>query len=91
VERFSVLDGRAILTIQERLGPEAGPQRQGPFQVEGPARPMECCAIERRSGWMLHFRDHGRSFYVYLYPAGGSPRTLLHVLDSLRVAASASP
>jgi hypothetical protein len=90
VERFSVLDGRAILSIQERLGPEAGPQRQGPFRVDGPARPMECCAIEGRSGWVLHFRDHGRGFYAYLYPAGGSPRTLLHMLDSLRVAASAS-
>jgi hypothetical protein len=89
-ERFSVLDGRAILTIQERLGPEAGPQRQGLFHVEGPARPMECCAIEGRSGWVLHFLDHGRSFYAYLYPAGGSSRTLLHMLDSLRVAGSAS-
>src|SRR5512133_3692695 len=54
VERFSVLDGRAILTIQERLGPEAGPQRQGPFHVEGPARPMERCASEGRSGWLVH-------------------------------------
>lgn len=90
VERFSVLDGRAILTIQERLGPEAGPQRQGRFHVDGPASPMECCAIQGRSGWVLHFRDHGRGFYAYLYPAGGSPGPLLHTLDSLRVAASAS-
>jgi len=91
VERFSVVAGPSKKNIQERLGPEAGPQRHGPFLEEGPARPMECCAIEGRSGWMLHFRDHGRSFYAYLYAAGGSPRTLLHMLDSLRVAASASP
>jgi hypothetical protein len=85
VERFSVLDGRAVLTIQERLGPEVGPERQEPFHVEGPPRPMECCAIEGRSGWVLHFRDHGRSFYAYLYPSGRSPAPLLHVLDSLQV------
>jgi hypothetical protein len=85
VERFSVLEGRAILTVQERLEPEPAPPRPGRFHVEGPARPMECCAIGGRSGWVLHFRDQGRSFYVYLYPAGRSPAPLLHILDSLRV------
>jgi hypothetical protein len=84
-ERFSVIDGRAVLTIEERLEPEPGPQRNGPFHVSGPPRPMECCAIEGRTGWVVHFLDHGRSFYAYLYPAGGSPVPLLHVLDSLRV------
>lgn len=90
VERFSVLDGRAILSVQERLGPEPGPRRLSRFHVEGPASPIECCAIEGRSGWLLHFRDHGRSFYAYLYPAGSSPGQLLHMLDSLRVDSSAS-
>ena len=85
VERFSVIDGRSILTLQERLEPEPGPQRNGPFHVTGPPTPMECCAIEGRTGWVLHFVDHRRSFYAYLYPAGSSPAALLHVLDSLRV------
>jgi hypothetical protein len=85
VERFSVLEGRGILTVQERLEPEPAPQRRGPFRVEGPPQPMECCAIAGRSGWVLHFRDHGRSFYAYLYPTGRSPAPLLHVLDSLQV------
>ena len=85
-ERFSVVDGRAILTIEERLEPEAGPRRNGPFHVSGRPKPVECCAIEGRTGWVIHFRDHGRSFYAYLYPAGGSPAPLLRMLNSLRVA-----
>jgi hypothetical protein len=85
VERFSVIDGRARLTIEERLEAEPGPQRNGPFHVSGPPSPMECCAIEGRAGWVVHFLDQGRSFYAYLYPAEHSPRPLLNVLDSLRV------
>ena len=88
VERFSVIEGRAILTIEERLGPEAGPQRHGAFHVTGPATPMECCAIGGRSGWSVHFRDHGRGFYAYLYPSGRSPAPLLRMLDSLRIASA---
>ena len=90
VERFSVVEGRAILTVQERLEAEPAPQRRGLFHVKGPATPMECCAIAGRSGWVLHFGDHGRRFYAYLYPAGRSPGPLLRVLDSLRVHVSAS-
>jgi hypothetical protein len=89
LERFSVLDGRAILTVEERLEPELGPKRDGPFHVTGPARPLECCAIAGRSGWVLHFRDRGRSFYAYLYPSGRSAAPLLRMLDSLRVDVSA--
>jgi hypothetical protein len=85
VERLSVVDGRAILTIEERLEPESGPVRRGPFRVSGPPRPVECCSIAGRSGWVIDFLDHGQSFYAYLYPAGRSPAPLLHVLDSLRV------
>ena len=85
VERFSVLYRHAVLTIEERLGAEPGPQRAGSFHVTGPPTPMECCAILGRAGWSLHFRDHGRGFYAYLYPSGSSPVPLLHVLDSLRV------
>ena len=90
VERFSVIEGRAILTIEERTEPESGPQRSGPFHVSGPPRPMECCAIEGRTGWVIHFLDHGRSFYAYLYPTGKSPAPLLNVLDSLRVDSGSS-
>lgn len=85
VERFSVLDGRAILTLEERLGPEPAPPRPARFAVGGRPTPMECCAIEGRSGWSLHFRDHGRGFYAYLYPGGGPAAPLLRMLDSLRV------
>lgn len=85
VDRFSVIDGRAILTVEERLEPEAGPRRDGPFRVSGPARPLACCAIEGRAGWVIHFLDHRRSFYAYLYPAGSSPAPLLRILDTLRV------
>jgi hypothetical protein len=85
VERFSVLDGHAILTIEERLEVEPGPRRSGPFRVSGTATPMECCAIGGRAGWVVHFRDYGRGFYAYLYPSGSSPAPLLHLLDSLRV------
>jgi hypothetical protein len=90
VERFSVLDGRAILTLEERIESEPGPRRSGSFHVAGPAAPLECCGIEGRSGWVVHFVDHQRSFYAYLYPSGHSPVPLLRVLDSLRVDPSAS-
>jgi hypothetical protein len=85
VERFSVFDGDAVLAIEERLGIEPGPVRKGPFRVSGPASPMSCCSVSTRPGWLIHFRDHGRGFYAYLYPAGRSPAPLLRVLDSLRV------
>ena len=87
VERFSVIDGRAILTVEERFTREPAPARPLRFHVTGSATPMECCTIEGRAGWGFHFRDHGRAFYVYLYPGGTSPAPLLHVLDSLRVQA----
>jgi hypothetical protein len=90
VERFSVIDGRAILTVEERYAREPAPPRPSRFRVAGAASPMECCTIEGRAGWGFHFRDHGRAFYVYLYPGGASPVPLLHVLDSLRVHARAT-
>jgi hypothetical protein len=89
VERFSVLYRHAILTIEERLEEEPGPRRSGPFHVRGPATGMECCTIGGRKGWSLHFLDHGRSFYAFLYPSGSSPAPLLHLLDSLRVESAA--
>jgi hypothetical protein len=39
---------------------------------------------------VLHFGDHGRAFYAYLYPGRAAPDTLLHALDSFR-AAPANP
>jgi hypothetical protein len=89
VERFSVLYQHAVLTVEERLEVEPGPRRNGPFHVDGPATPMECCTILGRAGWSLHFRDHGRGFYANLYPSGSSPAPLLHLLDSLRVESAA--
>jgi hypothetical protein len=85
VERFSVVDGRAVLTVEERLDGEPAPPRRGLFHVSGPPTTVECCAIKGRAGWVVHFRDHGRAFYAYLYPGGSSPAALLHVLNTLRV------
>ena len=87
VERFSVIDGRAILTLQERLNPneERSPLRPATFSVNGLPGLMECCAILGRAGWSIPFRDHGRAFYAYVYPSGDSPRPLLRILDSLHV------
>lgn len=85
-----MLDGRAILTVEERLEAEPGPQRNGSFHVTGSAVPLECCAIPGRSGWVVRFLDHVRSFYAYLYPSGRSPAPLLQILDSLRVDSSPS-
>ena len=89
VERFSVLYRHAVLTIEERLEAEPGPLRDGPFHVVGAATPMECCTIGGRKGWSVHFRDHGRGFYAFLYPSGSSPAPLLRLLDSLRVESAA--
>lgn len=83
-----MIEGRAILTVEERLEPESGPQRNGAFRVSGPPRPVECCSIEGRAGWVIHFLDRSRSFYAYLYPSGRSPAPLLRVLDSLRVSST---
>lgn len=85
-----MVDGRAVLTVEERLDGEPAPRRPYMFHVSGPATPVTCCAIAGRAGWVVHFRDHGRAFYAYLYPSGSSPAPLLHVLDSLRVQAAAS-
>jgi hypothetical protein len=87
VERFSVIDGRAIVMLEERLDAslERSPVRSGAFAVSGSPSELECCSIDGRAGWSIPFRDHGRAFYAFLYPSGDSPRPLLRILDSLRV------
>jgi hypothetical protein len=86
VERFSLVRGRQVLMIQERLDPVraelAGRPRH--FTVRGKPSPMECCSIPGRSGWSLQFSDHGRAFYAYVFPGGSKARPLLRLLDSFR-------
>lgn len=86
VERFSLISGKQVLMIQERLDPGAAELSPRParFRVRGTPSPMECCSIPGRRSWVLQFGDHGRAFYAYLYPGGRDPRTLLNALDSLR-------
>jgi hypothetical protein len=87
VERFSLISGGQVLTLQERLDPVAAELSSRPthFRVSGAASPLECCSISGRSGWVIQFGDHGRAFYAYVYPGHSSPSRLLRALDSLRV------
>jgi hypothetical protein len=95
MERFSLLSGRRVLMLQERLAPVPAELTRRPrhFTVHGRPNPLECCSIPGRSGWVLSFGDHGRAFYAYLYPGASTPDALLHVLDTFRARrhASASP
>jgi hypothetical protein len=86
VERFSLIRGRQVLMIQERLDPVRAELAGRPahFAVRGKASPMECCSIPGRSGWSLQFSDHGRAFYAYVFPGESNPRSLFRLLDSFR-------
>jgi hypothetical protein len=87
VERFSLLGPGQILTVEERLVPVGAERSARPqhFSVRGRPTPVECCSIQGRRGWVVQFGDHGRAFYVYLYPGRWAARTLLRLLDSFRV------
>jgi hypothetical protein len=95
VERFSLLSGRRVLMLQERLAPVPAELTRRPrhFTVRGKPNPLECCSIAGRTGWVLSFGDHGRAFYAYLYPGASTPDALLRALDTFRAGrpASASP
>jgi hypothetical protein len=91
IERLDVAgpDG-ALVMVQEALDRRyvsRFPARPAHFAVHGPPQSLTCCgASGHGKGWLVHFRDGGRSFYVYLYPGrGGSPTEALHVLNGLRV------
>jgi hypothetical protein len=86
VERFSLIRGRQVLMIQERLDPVRAELSRRPahFTARGKPSQMECCSIPGRSGWSLQFSDHGRAFYAYVFPGGSKPRSLLRLLDSFR-------
>jgi hypothetical protein len=88
IERFSLLGPGQILTVEERIAPVRAELTRRPrrFSVRGGPTPLECCAISGRRGWVVHFGDHSRAFYAYLYPGRGPARTLLRILDSFRVA-----
>lgn len=87
IERFSVVRGRQVLMVQERLEPVQAELKQRParFAVRGAPTPMECCSLGSRKGWSLQFGVRGRAFYAYVYPGGEDPQPLLRILDSLRV------
>jgi hypothetical protein len=86
VERFSLIRGRRVLMIQERLDPVRAELSGRPahFTVRGKPSPMECCSIPGWSGWSLQFSDHGRAFYAYIFPGKSKARPLLRLLDSFR-------
>jgi len=86
-ERFSLLSGReVVLMVQERHSPARAELTARPrhFAVHGQPAPLECCSLPGRAGWVLHFYDHGRAFYAYLYPGSATPGALLRTLDSFR-------
>jgi hypothetical protein len=86
-ERFSLLSGReVVLMVQERHSPARAELTPRPrhFAVHGRPAPLECCSLPGRAGWVLHFDDHGRAFYAYLYPGSATPGALLRTLDSFR-------
>jgi hypothetical protein len=89
VERFSLISGRQVLTVQERLDPvrEELTPRPPRFVVGGRPSPLECCSLPGRKGWVLEFSEHGRAFYAYVYPGDRSPAVLLAALDSFAVRA----
>jgi hypothetical protein len=86
VERVSLIRGRQVLMIQERLDPVRAELSGRParFNVHGKPSPMECCSIPGRSGWSLQFSDHGRAFYAYLFPGNSAVWPLLRLLDTFR-------
>ena len=89
IERVTVYRGDAAIMLQERLHPDPSELggRPAHFAVRGKPTPLECCSIGERKGWMIQFSEHGRAFYAYVYPGHRRRGEVLHVLDSLRVAA----
>jgi len=90
VERVDVVGpGRALVVLQEALDEYAGgfPRRPAHFAVHGPPGSLTCCeAPGYGKGWMLPFRDRGRSFYAWVYPGREHrAREALAILDGLRV------
>ena len=85
--RFALARGvRDLVVVQEaldRASVSRFPPRPRRFRVARAPSFLTCCAPARRQkGWMLSFRDHGRSFYAYVY---GDARRGLAVLDTLRI------
>src|SRR4051795_3580671 len=85
IERADIAGPRgALLMLQEALDRKyvnRFPPRPRQFAVRGPAQFLVCCGARSfGKGWMLSFRERGRSFYAYLYPGRGSPRALLGIL-----------
>jgi hypothetical protein len=90
VERLVVRGNGALVMVQEGLKPDFRAPRFEPrpahFTLRGTPSPLECCAPATRAGWLLNFRDHGRGFYVYVYPGRPGWRAqTLRTLNSLRV------
>jgi hypothetical protein len=90
-QRLAIAGDGALVVLQERLSGERGrgSTRLRRFRVSGSAKPMECCAVLSRAGWMFAFVDRGRGLYAYVYPGHpGSTATALRTLDRLDVSAS---
>jgi hypothetical protein len=91
IERVDVAgpDG-ALVMLQEALDRayvNRFPRRSRHFAVRGRPSFLSCCAAPGYGkGWVLRFRDGGRSFYAYVYPGrDGRLREALAILDSMRI------
>ena len=92
IERVDLVGpGGSLLMLQEALDRKyvsRFPRRPRRFSVAGDPQYIACCSVRSFGrGWMLDFRDRGRSFYAYVYPGRGVAAPLLAVLDTLRVTA----
>jgi hypothetical protein len=91
VERVDVAGpGGALVMLQEGLDRayvQRFPVRPRHFAVRGAPSFLSCCdAPGHGKGWVVDFRDGGRSFYAYVYPGrDGRTKAALAILDSLRI------
>ena len=89
IERIDLAGDGALVMLQEALDRayvRRFPRRPRRFTLAGEPNVIACCGVARRKGWMIPFRDRGRSFYAYVYPGrAGSLRAALGALRSLRV------
>jgi hypothetical protein len=80
--------GAALVLVQEAWGPF--PKRPKAFALPRLIANLGgCCEMPMGRGTELLFRDHGRSFYAFIYIGKHAPseatRDVVALLDSLRV------
>lgn len=89
VQRLALRGRGALVQLQEALDRayvHRFPARPRRFALRGAPQWIACCSPSRRKGWLVQFRDAGRSFYAYVYVGrAGTRAEALGILDSLRV------